>query len=103
MLELIIQYAGYPWASENPKQTSLTPQPTSVFQMMYAHKMQNHISVCLIKSQYSKSDAEIPQCLPMPTAMLSGQSAILISRTTVPTTVLYFHIFCIYFFIYLKK
>lgn len=94
MLGLIIQCAGYLWASENPKQTSLTAQPTfgsspSVFQMVYAHEMQIHISVCLIKSQYSKSDTEIPQCLPMPTATLSGQSAILIPRITVPSLGIY--------------
>lgn len=54
MLGLIIQCAGYPGASENPKQTSFTAQPAfgsslSVFQMVYAHEMQVHIHVCLIK------------------------------------------------------
>ena len=55
----------------------------SVSQMVYAHGMQTHSDVCLMKhNQQGKSEAETSQCLPKPTAITLGQLVILILHIT---------------------
>ena len=51
--------------------------------MVYAHGMQTHSDVCLMKhNQQGKSEAETSQCLPKPTAITLGQLVILILHIT---------------------
>ena len=88
MLGLSIHSAGYPHRTfENPNLASPPAQHASGsspsgFQMVYAHGMHTHINVCQKKhNQQGTSKAQIPQCLPNPKAVISGQSGILILHT----------------------
>lgn len=50
--------------------------------MEYAHGMHTHVNVYQMKhNQQGKSEAQIPQCLPKPTAIMLGQSVLLILDT----------------------
>lgn len=87
MLGLSIHSAGYPQTIKNPNLASPTAQHASgsspsVFQMAHAREIQTHINVCQTKhNQQGKFEAQIPQCLPNPTAVMLGQSVILILHT----------------------